>query len=143
MTVSHLSLIHSTLLSFTVILYVKFFILYAVVNKMLYVLCLTHANLESVLLWCCGLPLNNEFLKDLLLGILESCAPIKTAVILSFRQLQLYKLNQAPKEDFSSVRTSQANVLESKPDYQKIVDGQGEVFNCVELVVSGRDQPEF
>lgn len=52
------------------------------------------------------------------------------------RQLQLYKLNQAPKEDFSSVRTSQANVLESKPDYQKIVDGQGEVFNCVELVLN-------
>ncbi|KAJ6652968.1 hypothetical protein lerEdw1_010237 [Lerista edwardsae] len=52
------------------------------------------------------------------------------------RQLQQCKLNQVPKEPLSYLGTSQAHVLQAKPDYQKILDCQGEVFDNMELVLN-------
>ncbi|XP_061470463.1 kinetochore-associated protein DSN1 homolog [Rhineura floridana] len=51
------------------------------------------------------------------------------------RQLQQYKLKQVPEEPFSYLETSQAHVLQAKPNYQKIMDCQGEVFDCMVLVL--------
>ncbi|KAM6471386.1 kinetochore-associated protein DSN1 homolog isoform 1-T1 [Liasis olivaceus] len=51
------------------------------------------------------------------------------------RQLQSCKLKQAPEESCSYLGTSQAHVLQAKPDYQKILDCQGEVFYCLERVL--------
>ncbi|XP_013910352.1 PREDICTED: kinetochore-associated protein DSN1 homolog [Thamnophis sirtalis] len=52
------------------------------------------------------------------------------------RQLESCELKQAPEESFSYLGTSQAHVLQAKPDYQKILDCQAEVFYCLEGVVS-------
>ncbi|XP_053154692.1 kinetochore-associated protein DSN1 homolog isoform X2 [Hemicordylus capensis] len=51
------------------------------------------------------------------------------------RQLQEYKLKQVSEEPFSYLGTSQAHVLQAKPDYQKILDCQEKVFDCMELVL--------
>ncbi|ETE70989.1 Kinetochore-associated protein DSN1-like protein, partial [Ophiophagus hannah] len=52
------------------------------------------------------------------------------------RQLESCELKQAPEESCSYLGTSQAHVLQAKPDYQKILDCQAEVFYCLEGVVS-------
>ncbi|CAI5764978.1 kinetochore-associated protein DSN1 homolog isoform X1 [Podarcis lilfordi] len=51
------------------------------------------------------------------------------------RQLQEYKLKQVPEEPYSYTGASQAHVLQAKPDYQNILDSQGEVFDYMELVL--------
>ncbi|XP_032992397.1 kinetochore-associated protein DSN1 homolog isoform X3 [Lacerta agilis] len=51
------------------------------------------------------------------------------------RQLQEYKLKQVPEEPYSYTGASQAHVLQAKPDYQKILDSQGEIFDYMELVL--------
>ncbi|XP_060107980.1 kinetochore-associated protein DSN1 homolog isoform X2 [Heteronotia binoei] len=50
-------------------------------------------------------------------------------------QLQQCKLRLAPEEPVSYLGSSQAHVLEVKPDYQKILDSQGELFDSMELVL--------
>uniref|UniRef100_A0A8C6VJ49 PBX homeobox 4 n=1 Tax=Naja naja TaxID=35670 RepID=A0A8C6VJ49_NAJNA len=50
------------------------------------------------------------------------------------RQLESCELKQAPEESCSYLGTSQAHVLQAKPDYQKILDCQAEVFRCLEGV---------
>ncbi|KAK0675999.1 DSN1 protein, partial [Pygoscelis papua] len=45
---------------------------------------------------------------------------------------------QAAPPDY--LQTSQAQVLGSKPDYQKILDDQGEVLSCMELVLDELQQ---
>ncbi|XP_070592895.1 kinetochore-associated protein DSN1 homolog [Erythrolamprus reginae] len=51
------------------------------------------------------------------------------------RQLESCELKQAPEESCSYLGTSQAHVLQAKPDYQKILDCQGEVFYCLQGVL--------
>uniref|UniRef100_A0A8C5S899 Kinetochore-associated protein DSN1 homolog n=1 Tax=Laticauda laticaudata TaxID=8630 RepID=A0A8C5S899_LATLA len=51
------------------------------------------------------------------------------------RQLESCELKQAPEEPCSYLGTSQAHVLQAKPDYQKILDCQAEVFYCLEGVL--------
>ncbi|XP_077185443.1 kinetochore-associated protein DSN1 homolog [Paroedura picta] len=50
-------------------------------------------------------------------------------------QLQLCKLRPVPEEPANYLGSSQAHVLQTKPDYQQIVDSQGEVFDSMELVL--------
>ncbi|KAK9407450.1 kinetochore-associated protein DSN1 like [Crotalus adamanteus] len=50
------------------------------------------------------------------------------------RQLESCELKQEPEESCSYLGTSQAHVLQAKPDYQKILDCQAEVFYCLEGV---------
>ncbi|NXA43307.1 DSN1 protein, partial [Eudromia elegans] len=52
------------------------------------------------------------------------------------RRLEECKTNGGKAEPEDYLGTSQAEVLSSKPDYRKILDEQGEVFACMELVVS-------
>ncbi|NXD17889.1 DSN1 protein, partial [Nothocercus nigrocapillus] len=52
------------------------------------------------------------------------------------RQLEEFKANGGNAEPENYLGTSQAEVLRSKPNYQKILDDQAEVFACMELVVS-------
>nr|XP_028576991.1 kinetochore-associated protein DSN1 homolog isoform X2 [Podarcis muralis] len=56
------------------------------------------------------------------------------------RQLQECKLKQVPEEPYSYAGSSQAHVIQAKPDYQKILDSQGEVFDSMELVLDGIHQ---
>ncbi|XP_062979125.1 kinetochore-associated protein DSN1 homolog [Elgaria multicarinata webbii] len=51
------------------------------------------------------------------------------------RQLELCKLKQVPKEPLSYLGASQAHVLQAKPDYQKVLDCQREIFYCLEFVL--------
>ncbi|XP_070791134.1 kinetochore-associated protein DSN1 homolog isoform X2 [Pituophis catenifer annectens] len=51
------------------------------------------------------------------------------------RQLESCELKQAPEESCSYLGASQAHVLQAKPDYQKILDCQAEVFYCLEGVL--------
>ncbi|XP_058023488.1 kinetochore-associated protein DSN1 homolog isoform X2 [Ahaetulla prasina] len=51
------------------------------------------------------------------------------------RQLESCELKQAPEESCSYLGASQAHVLQAKPDYQKILDCQTEVFYCLEGVL--------
>ncbi|KAL8164134.1 UNVERIFIED_CONTAM: hypothetical protein K2H54_046571 [Gekko kuhli] len=57
-------------------------------------------------------------------------------------QLQQCKLRVAPEEPVSYLGSSQAHVLQAKPDYQKILDSQGKLFDSMELVVSNRGRNE-
>ncbi|XP_015283251.1 PREDICTED: kinetochore-associated protein DSN1 homolog [Gekko japonicus] len=50
-------------------------------------------------------------------------------------QLQQCKLRVAPEEPVSYLGSSQAHVLQAKPDYQKILDSQGTLFESMELVL--------
>nr|XP_056705598.1 kinetochore-associated protein DSN1 homolog [Euleptes europaea] len=50
-------------------------------------------------------------------------------------QLQQCKLRLAPEEPVSYLGTSQAHVLQAKPDYQEILDSQGELFDSMELAL--------
>ncbi|XP_054859675.1 kinetochore-associated protein DSN1 homolog [Eublepharis macularius] len=50
-------------------------------------------------------------------------------------QLQQCKLKPVPEEPISYVGSSQAHVLQTKPDYQKILDSQGDLFDSMELVL--------
>ncbi|NXI68421.1 DSN1 protein, partial [Anseranas semipalmata] len=56
------------------------------------------------------------------------------------RQLEECKANQGQAEPLDYLETSQAKVLSSKPNYQKILDEQGEVLNCMELVLDELQQ---
>ncbi|KGL82212.1 Kinetochore-associated protein DSN1, partial [Tinamus guttatus] len=51
------------------------------------------------------------------------------------RRLKECKVSGGSSEPESYLGTSQAEVLGSKPNYQKILDDQGEVFTCMELVL--------
>ncbi|KAH0628963.1 hypothetical protein JD844_010639 [Phrynosoma platyrhinos] len=51
------------------------------------------------------------------------------------RQLQQSELKQGSEEPCCYLGTSQAQVLQAKPDYQKILDHQGEVFYDLERVL--------
>ncbi|NXC40469.1 DSN1 protein, partial [Penelope pileata] len=56
------------------------------------------------------------------------------------RQLEECKGKQGQAEPLNYMETSQAQVLSSKPDYQKILDEQGEVLNSMELVLDELQQ---
>ncbi|CAM5169866.1 unnamed protein product [Eretmochelys imbricata] len=56
------------------------------------------------------------------------------------RQLEQCKTNEVQVEPASYLGTSQAKVLSSKPNYQKILASQGEVFDCMELVLDELQQ---
>ncbi|XP_067170804.1 kinetochore-associated protein DSN1 homolog [Apteryx mantelli] len=56
------------------------------------------------------------------------------------RQLEECKTNQGYTEPQNCLGTSQAKVLSSKPNYQNILDDQGEVFACMELVLDELQQ---
>ncbi|NXK13764.1 DSN1 protein, partial [Herpetotheres cachinnans] len=56
------------------------------------------------------------------------------------RQLEECRQRGGQAEPPAYLQTSQAQVLSSKPDYQKILDEQGEVFCCVELVLDELQQ---
>ncbi|KFQ52177.1 Kinetochore-associated protein DSN1, partial [Pelecanus crispus] len=56
------------------------------------------------------------------------------------RQLEECKRNQGQAEPQNYLQTSQAKVLSSKPNYQKILDDQGEVLSCMELVLDELQQ---
>ncbi|NXS38980.1 DSN1 protein, partial [Balaeniceps rex] len=56
------------------------------------------------------------------------------------RQLEECKRNQGQAEPHNYLQTSQAEVLSSKPNYQKILDDQGEVLSCMELVLDELQQ---
>ncbi|XP_044287505.1 kinetochore-associated protein DSN1 homolog isoform X2 [Varanus komodoensis] len=58
------------------------------------------------------------------------------------RQLDLCRLKQMPEEPVSYPGSSQANVLQTKPDYKKILDRQGEVFFFMECVLDEFHQME-
>ncbi|XP_035164648.1 kinetochore-associated protein DSN1 homolog [Oxyura jamaicensis] len=51
------------------------------------------------------------------------------------RQLEECKANRGHAEPPNYLETSQAEVLSSKPNYQEILDAQGEVLKCMELVL--------
>ncbi|XP_042305237.1 kinetochore-associated protein DSN1 homolog isoform X2 [Sceloporus undulatus] len=51
------------------------------------------------------------------------------------RQLQQSELKQGPEEPCCYLGASQAQVLQAKPDYQKILDHQGEVFYDLERML--------
>ncbi|KAM6330525.1 kinetochore-associated protein DSN1 homolog isoform 2-T2 [Alca torda] len=50
------------------------------------------------------------------------------------RQLEGRRRNGGRAEPLRHLHTSQAHVLRSKPDYQRILDAQGEVLSCMELL---------
>ncbi|NXJ31480.1 DSN1 protein, partial [Ciconia maguari] len=56
------------------------------------------------------------------------------------RQLEERKRNGGEAEPLNYLQTSQAHVLSSKPNYQKILDDQGEVLSCMELVLDELQQ---
>ncbi|XP_062454438.1 kinetochore-associated protein DSN1 homolog isoform X1 [Rhea pennata] len=56
------------------------------------------------------------------------------------RHLEECKTNQGYAEPQNYLGTSQAKVLSSKPNYQKILDDQGEVFTYMELVLDELQQ---
>uniref|UniRef100_A0A8C0JAP2 DSN1 component of MIS12 kinetochore complex n=1 Tax=Chelonoidis abingdonii TaxID=106734 RepID=A0A8C0JAP2_CHEAB len=56
------------------------------------------------------------------------------------RQLERCKTNDMQVEPASYLGASQAKVLSSKPNYQKILDSQGEVFDCMELMLDELQQ---
>ncbi|KAJ7317602.1 hypothetical protein JRQ81_003764 [Phrynocephalus forsythii] len=56
------------------------------------------------------------------------------------KQLEQQQLKQGTVESFSYLGSSQAQVLQAKPDYQKILDSQGEVFCDLERVVDEMQQ---
>ncbi|KAF1614414.1 hypothetical protein FQV09_0013604, partial [Eudyptes chrysolophus] len=56
------------------------------------------------------------------------------------RQLEECERNGGQAEPPNYLQTSQAGVLCSKPDYQKILDDQGEVLSCMELVLDELQQ---
>lgn len=51
------------------------------------------------------------------------------------RQLERSRGGSGPAEPLGQLQTSQSHVLGSKPDYQRILDEQGQVLRCMELVV--------
>ncbi|KAM9168704.1 kinetochore-associated protein DSN1 homolog [Mergus octosetaceus] len=51
------------------------------------------------------------------------------------RQLEECKANQGHAEPPNYLETSQAKVLSSKPNYQAVLDSQGEGLKCMELVL--------
>uniref|UniRef100_A0A8B9SHN9 Kinetochore-associated protein DSN1-like protein n=1 Tax=Anas platyrhynchos TaxID=8839 RepID=A0A8B9SHN9_ANAPL len=51
------------------------------------------------------------------------------------RQLEECKANQGHAEPPNYLETSQAEVLSSKPNYQAVLDAQGEGLKCMELVL--------
>ncbi|NXG94524.1 DSN1 protein, partial [Stercorarius parasiticus] len=56
------------------------------------------------------------------------------------RQLEGCRRDGGRAEPLSHLHTSQAHVLRSKPDYQQILDAQGEVLSCMELVLDELQQ---
>ncbi|XP_050770413.1 kinetochore-associated protein DSN1 homolog isoform X1 [Gymnogyps californianus] len=56
------------------------------------------------------------------------------------RQLEECKRNRGRAEPLNYLQTSQAAVLGSKPNYQKLLDDQGEVLSCMELVLDELQQ---
>ncbi|KAM6364741.1 kinetochore-associated protein DSN1 homolog [Pluvialis apricaria] len=56
------------------------------------------------------------------------------------RQLEGRRRDGGQAEPIAYLHTSQAQVLRSKPDYQKILDEQGEVLSCMELVLDELQQ---
>uniref|UniRef100_A0A7M4F3U5 Uncharacterized protein n=1 Tax=Crocodylus porosus TaxID=8502 RepID=A0A7M4F3U5_CROPO len=51
------------------------------------------------------------------------------------RQLEKCKANEEEVDPADYLGSSQAKVINSKPDYQRILDSQSEVFDCMELVL--------
>lgn len=56
------------------------------------------------------------------------------------RQLEQFKMNEVQMEPASYLGASQAKVLSSKPNYQQILDSQGEVFDCMEIMLDELQQ---
>ncbi|XP_074836041.1 kinetochore-associated protein DSN1 homolog isoform X2 [Carettochelys insculpta] len=56
------------------------------------------------------------------------------------RQLEHCKTNEVQVEPGSYLGASQSKILSSKPDYQKILDSQGEVLECMELMMDELQQ---
>ncbi|NWH25631.1 DSN1 protein, partial [Grus americana] len=56
------------------------------------------------------------------------------------RRLEECRRSRGRAEPLSSLQTSQAGVLGTKPDYQKILEEQGEVLRCMELVLDELQQ---
>ncbi|XP_009953463.1 PREDICTED: kinetochore-associated protein DSN1 homolog, partial [Leptosomus discolor] len=56
------------------------------------------------------------------------------------RQLEECRRDGGRAEPPTYLQTSQAEVLRSKPNYQKILDDQGEVLSCMELVLDELQQ---
>ncbi|NXX96385.1 DSN1 protein, partial [Centropus bengalensis] len=56
------------------------------------------------------------------------------------RQLEESRQNGGQAEPRDYLQTSQAAVLSSKPNYQQILDDQGEVLSCMELVLDELQQ---
>ncbi|NXC77714.1 DSN1 protein, partial [Anhinga anhinga] len=56
------------------------------------------------------------------------------------RQLEECRRSPGRAEPLSYLQTSQARVLSTKPDYQKILADQGDVTSCVELVLDELQQ---
>ncbi|NXH74021.1 DSN1 protein, partial [Hydrobates tethys] len=56
------------------------------------------------------------------------------------RRLEERERDPARAEPASYLRTSQAKVLSTKPNYQQILDEQGEVLSCLELVLDELQQ---
>ncbi|NXX58264.1 DSN1 protein, partial [Scopus umbretta] len=56
------------------------------------------------------------------------------------RQLEECERNRGRAEPRNYLQTSQAEVLGSKPNYRKILDDQGEVLSCMELVLDELQQ---
>ncbi|NXE15734.1 DSN1 protein, partial [Lophotis ruficrista] len=56
------------------------------------------------------------------------------------RQLEECRRKGGQAEPLGHLQTSQAQVLSTKPDYQKILDDQGEVLSCMELVLDELQQ---
>ncbi|XP_053573891.1 kinetochore-associated protein DSN1 homolog [Bombina bombina] len=51
------------------------------------------------------------------------------------RQLEESKTTQVPTTSECYIQTSQDKVIHSKPDYRRILNQQGEVFDCMEIVL--------
>ncbi|MEE6505950.1 hypothetical protein FKM82_007411 [Ascaphus truei] len=51
------------------------------------------------------------------------------------RQMEQTELTEAPAASVSHLGTSQDAVLHSKPDYNRILNEQGAVFDCMEIVL--------
>ncbi|XP_009697553.1 PREDICTED: kinetochore-associated protein DSN1 homolog, partial [Cariama cristata] len=56
------------------------------------------------------------------------------------RQLEECKKDRGQAEPLTYLQTSQGHVLSSKPNYQKILEDQGEVLSCMELVIDELQQ---
>ncbi|KAM4675848.1 LOW QUALITY PROTEIN: kinetochore-associated protein DSN1 homolog [Discoglossus pictus] len=59
----------------------------------------------------------------------------KTKAEVISRQLKENTFSEAPSANVSHVQTSQDKVIQSKPDYSRVLNQQGEVFDCMEVML--------